>query len=350
MVLALAALLAGAAAISLLTQSGGPPETAFARAPSGHYAVLARNTGDATVVTVVGTGQRAAPMEIATVAHLRGTHLRGTVSPDGRHVALIAPDRLIAGQPIASLIALDLETGLLRRVGEGLQPLQDALWTPDSQAIIVTNAVRADTGLAVAVVRVEMDGAATTLETHHGAVTVAPLGFDGEGRLLAVRIDAKGSTLTRGGVAIRWLSEHITRDWALSPDGSRLAFVEANTGQELRYLPRVVATASAGDGVVSAASAATMTRQALGAVWAPAGAQPLFGDEPPPSPPGDVRAQTGSGFDVPLGYSRDGGALVVRHWSGGSFAEPGTPRLEIVNGRDRQALRDFSRFFGWSVR
>ena len=348
--LGVAALLAGAAAVSLLTQGGGPPQTAFARAASGPYAVLARNLGDATVVTVVGADGNGARMEIATAPHLPGAHLRGTVSPDGRRVALIAPDRVIAGQPAASLIALDLETGLWRRIGEGLNPLQEALWTPDSRAIIVTGAAPAGAGLGVSVLRAGLDGAVTTLETHAGAFAVAPVGFDGEGRLLAVRLDARGSTLTRAGVAIRWLSAHITRDWALSPDGSRLAFIETNTDQGLRYLPRVVSVVLIeGDGAVSAAGETQETRQALGAAWPPGGGEPVFGKEPS-TPPGAVGAQTGSGFDVPLGYSGDGSALVVRHWSGGGFAEPGTPRLEIVSGGGRQALSEFSGFFGWSVR
>ena len=342
--------LGGVAAVALLAQSGGPPRTAFASAPSGQYAVVARNIGGATLVTVVGTGANDAPMEIATVPHLYGFNLRGAVSPGGRQVALIAPDGGIAARPVASLLTLDLETGELRRLAEGLEPLQDALWTPDSGAVLVTRNVRTETetetrALAVAVVQVDLEGVATVLEMHQGAVTVAPLGFDGEGRLLAVRLDARGSTLTRAGTAIRWLSTHVTRDWALSPDGAQVAFVEVNLWDGVRYLPRVVSIE--GGGGVSAAS--TSTQQALGAAWAPSGDTPRFGREPY-TPPGSVSAQGMSGFDVPLGYSRDGGSLAVRHWNGWSFAEPGTPRLEIVSSVGRQLLEGFTRFFGWSAR
>ncbi|MXY71508.1 MAG: hypothetical protein F4Y97_00550 [Dehalococcoidia bacterium] len=347
-VLALAVVLLGVATVALLAQSGGPPRTAFAGAASGQYAVVAKNTGAATVVTVVGTTQNAAPIEIATIPHLHGFSLRGAVSPTGRHVALLTPDIAIAGRPFAALIVLDLETGLSRRLAEDLDPLQDVLWTPDAAALVVTRNVRTVEGEpGVAVARVEFDGAESVLETHLGAGMVAPVGFDVQGRLLAVRIDARGSTLTRDGAEILWLSTHVTRDWALSPDGAWLAFVEVNLWQGLRYLPHVVSI-EGGGGVVSAAS--TPTEQALGVAWSPSGDAPSFGSEPPAPPPGSVSAQGPAGFDVPLAYSRDGAALAVSHWSGNSFDEPGTPRLEIVSGAGRQSLNGFSRFFGWSAR
>ena len=343
--LALAAALAGAAALSLLIQNGGPPQTAFARAPGGQYAVVAKNTGAATVVTVVGASANTAPMEIATVPHLPGVDLRGAVSPDGRYVALVTPDTVVLGRPVAALIALDLETGEVRRLVEGLEPLQDALWSPDSRAIVVTHRSWTGGEPATSLVRVAMDGAVTVMETHPGAGMVAPIGFDAAGRLLAVRIDARGSTLTREGVGVRWLSSHVTRDWALSPDGTQLAFVEANTWQGLRYLPRVVRI----DGSGSVRAASTSGQQAVGVAWAPSGGSPRFGSEPH-TPPGSVSAQSVIGFDVPLAYSRDGTSLAVHHWSGGSFEDPGAPQLAIVSAAGRQSLSGFSRFFGWSAR
>ncbi len=347
-VLALAAVLLGVATVALLAQSGGPPRTAFAGAAGGQYAVVARNTGAATVVTVVGATTNARPIEIATVPHLHGFSLRGAVSPTGRHVALLTPDTAIAGRPFAALVTLDLETGLSRRLAEGLEPLQDVLWTPDATAVVVTRNVRTAAGEpGVAVARVGLDGTESVLETHLGAGMVAPIGFDPRGRLLAVRIDARGSTLTRDGAEILWLSIHVTRDWALSPDGARLAYVEVNLSEGLRYLPHVVSI-EGGGGAVAAAS--TPTQQALGVAWSPAGDPPRFGSEPPALPPGSVGAQGPAGFDVPLAYSRDGAALAVRHWSGDSFDEPGAPRLEIVSGSSRQSLDGFSRFFGWSAR
>ncbi len=340
--LALLALLGGVAAVALLEQSGGHPQTAFARAPGGQYAVVARNTGVATMVTVVGTTPNETAMEIAVVPHLFGFNLRGTVSPSGRHVALIAPDGGLPTRPLASLLSLNLETGELRRIAEGLDPLQDALWARDSESVLVTRNAQ---GGGISVVRVALDGKETVLETHPGAVAVAPLGFDAEGRLLAVRIDGRGSTLTREGSPIRWLSAHITRDWSLSPDGTQVAFVEANLAQGLRYLPRVVPIE--GGGGVSAAT--TNAGQALGSAWAPTGDTARFGREPNTSP-GSVSAQGYAGFDVPLGYSRDGRSLAVRHWSGTSFSTPGTPQLEIVSGSGRQSLAGYTRFFGWSAR
>ena len=131
-----------------------------------------------------------------------------------------------------------------------------------------------------------------------------------------------------------------------SPDGAALAFVEANLDGGLRYLPRVTAIAT---GAVSAAAGIPTEGQALGAAWPPDGGTPRFGHEPE-AVPGGVRAQAAGGFDVPLGYSRDGGALAVRRWSGSSFAEPGDARLQIVAGGERRTLDGFSRFHGWTAR
>ncbi len=349
--LALALALLGVATLALLEQGGGPPQTAFARAPGGQYAVLARPAGEAaTAVTVVGADRDAVPLEIATVPHLSGHRLRGAVSPDGRRVALLVPDAAFSGRAVAALLTLDLETGELRRLAELLDPLQEARWTPDSRAVLVTRYARTETGApAVAVARVTLGGGETVLETHLGAVMVAPLGFDAAGRLLAVRLDATGSTLTRAGEPLRWLGPYVTRDWALSPDATRLAFVETNTARGVRYLPRVVPIeAAAGDGV-SAAASSSSGRQALGAAWSPSGETPRFGREPS-APSGGVSAQAATGFDVPLGYSRDGSALAVLHWSGAGFDEPGAPRFAIVSGAGRRPLDGFTRFFGWSAR
>ncbi|HCU99955.1 MAG TPA: hypothetical protein DGL25_02040 [Dehalococcoidia bacterium] len=337
--------LAGVATLSLLTQDASDPQTAFARAPSGQYAVVARNTGDNTIVTVVGADKSDSPIEIATVPHLNGFSARGEVSPSGLHVALVTPDSISHGRPIAALVTLNLETGELRRIAEGLDPLQNPLLRTDSTAIVVTRNASNTTGIPVVqVIEVTLDGTETVLETHTGAGLVAPIGFDMEGRLLTIKLDSRGSTLTRAGTEIRWLSTHITRDWSLSPDGSRLAFVEANTWRGLRYLPRIASIE--GNGGVTAAS--TSNRQALGTTWKPSGS-PLFGNEPY-APLGGVRAQAESGFDVPLEYSWDGSSLAVHHWSGNSFDNPGTPRLEVVSRFGRKQLNGFTRFYGWSAR
>ncbi len=339
--LAAAVALAALAAV-LLARGGGPPTTAFANAPAGQYAVVARGEGAASVIGVVNAaGGRA--LEVATVPHLPGFAPRGAVSPNGRWLALIAVTGGVPAQPLAALLALHLETGEARILAASVDPLQDALWTPDSGAVIVTRG--GPDGIDV--LRVGLDGAETALERGRDALAVAPVGFDAAGRLLAVVLDGRGSTLTRGGADARHLSAHLTRDWALSPDGSALAFVEANLDGGLRYLPRVAAIAG---GAVSAASAGGFGEgQALGAAWPPNGGAPRFGHEPE-RVPGGVRAQAAGGFDVPLGYSRDGAALAVRRWSGSGFAEPGGARLQIVAGGERRTLAGFSRFHGWTAR
>lgn len=342
-----AALLAAAGALAalgavLFARGGGPSATAFAGAPAGQYAVVTRAVEAGSVIGVVAAGDGRA-IEIATVPHLPGFAPRGSVSPNGRWLALVAVTGGAPARPLAALLALHLETGERRVLAANVDPLQRAVWTPDSSAVAVTRG-GAD---GIEVLRAGLDGAETVLERRRGALGVAPVGFDATGALLAVVLDGRGSTLTRAGAEARRLSAHPTRDWALSPDGARLAFVEANLDGGLRYLPRVAAVA---DGAVAAAFGGVGEEgQALGAAWPPDGGAPRFGREPETAP-GGVRAQAGGGFDVPLGYSRDGAALAVRRWSGSSFAAPGEARLQIVAEGERRAIAGFGRFHGWTAR
>ncbi len=346
----LAVALAGVGAFALLGRGGGESPAAFASAPTGSYAVVARSYGDSDVITVVGAPPSEIAIEVATVPHLPGFGIRGAVSPNGRFLALIVPDGGTPSRPVAGLIMVDLVSGGETRLGEGVDLLQDPLWTPASDAIVVTRSESSSgKGSDVSIVRAALAGGEQEIERHENVLAVAPVGFDGSGALLTVVLDERGSTLTAAGNEQGNLSRHITRDWALSPDGAQLAFVEANLDQGLRYLPRVVAI---GRGGVAAMAAAPLydSGQALGIAWDPARLTARFGAEPGAGSGGVAAQGTASGFDVPLGYSGDGAFLAVRHWSGSGFDAPGRAQLEIVDDHGRQALPGFTRFFGWAAR
>lgn len=325
--------------------------TAFASAPSGEYAVLGRNDGQADVISVAWASNPGAVTEIARVPHLEGFTSSGAVSPDGKSVALVSVDGGSRVRPTASLNVVNLESGRVVRAAANVVPGQQPVWTPDGKALVVTRMPGGnDTQGAIQLLRAGADGNGETILREYGsALGVYPVGFDAGGQLVTVVIDGAGSSLVRGDGAPVNLSAGLTRDWKLSPDGAQLAFVEVRTSAGVEYVARTVQMESAG----VAAQSLSASVSALGVAWDPKSGTATFGIEPGQAAPG-VMAQAltadETGFDVPLGYSASGEALVVTRWNGGSFEAPGKPVLELVTSAGRAQYESYTRFFGWSVR
>jgi len=332
-----------------------PGRTAFATAPSGEYALIARSEGEADVISMAWAQSPGTVTEIARIPRLDGFPSSGAVSPDGKRLALTAVDRGSASHPEAALLILKLETGEVARAAQNVLPGQVPVWTDDSSEVVV---VRLPAGNESAgphhVVRVSADGSSERLlQERSGVLGIYPVGFDDAGKLVSVVIDARGSTVLRDAEEVANVSSSITRDWELSPDGNSIAFIEANTDAGVRYLARTVALGG-GNAFAQALSSDT---SALGVAWNPADSAPTFGLEPGQKA---LQARTEaltvdgasapSGFDVPLGYSKSGSGLVVTHWNGTSFSQAGTAELQVLAGGVRSAFPGFNRFFGWSTR
>ncbi|GIW12870.1 MAG: hypothetical protein KatS3mg062_0309 [Tepidiforma sp.] len=342
----LAAVLAlGPIAWGIVAGVGGVtgPSSAFASAPPGLYAVVTRTEGAVDVVGIARADQPDTVVELARVPHLDGFAVTGSVDPAGRFLAVAAVDAGTPLQPVASLLLIDILQGTTTRLVTGIDAAQEPLWTPAGSAVIVTR-TRENEG-AVDVFEVGIDGALRQRWSQR-AFGVYPIGWK-DGRLLTVAIDGRGSTLQAEGEDLVHLSTSITRDWALSPDGSAIAFVEVLTDTGVRYTPRVV---SLEGGRAAAAQVAAMPgAEALGAAWDTAG-RATFGSIPRSTGvSGDASAQglTAAGFDVPLGYSPDGTALAVVHWDGTGFDNPGTPALELAVDGDRGTVPGYRGFLGW---
>jgi hypothetical protein len=322
--------------------------SAFASAPPGTYAVVARQEGAVDVVSVVRADQPSSPLEIARVAHLDGFTTTGAVDPRGRYVALLAVDSGTPLEPAATLVLIDLEDGGLHRLVTGVDAGWRPLWNQNGTAVVVTRTRPGESGSLVDVFEVGIDGALTQRWTQE-ALGVYPVGWK-DGRLLTVAIDGRGSTLQAEGQDLLHLSDGFTRDWAVAPDGSAIAFVEVVPGDGLRYLPRVASLT--GDARVAAQALLGSAGEALGAAWKPGGA-PVFGDVPRvQAGGGDVSAQNlrVDGFDVPLAYSPDGTTLAVVHWDGRGFDDPGRPALQLVRDGQRLEVPGHREFFGWARR
>ena len=330
------------------------PKTAFATAPAGDYAVLGRSDGQADVISVAWAANPGAVTEVARVPHIEGFASTGAVSPDSKHVALVSVDGGSATHPTASLNVVGLDTGLVTRAAADVMPGQTPVWTADGSRIVAVRMVgAADGASAVRVIEVSTSGKdERTVAEYKNVLGAYPIGFASTDKLATVVIDSRGSTLMVGDSVWGPISAGITRDWKLSPDGTQLAFIETVTDGGVRYLAQTVSLAPGSS--VNAQSLSTQV-SALGTAWNPASQTAMFGIEPGGTP--GVSAQSlsagtadGAGFDVPMGFSRDGANLLVTRWSGASFEAPGKPVLQIVNQDGRTNYDTFTRFYGWASR
>lgn len=322
--------------------------SAFAVAPPGSYAVVARQEGAVDIVSVVRTDNPASTLEVARIPHLEGFTTTGSVDPTGRYVALLSVDTGTPLEPAASLILLDLIDGSLDRLVIGVDAGWRPLWNENGTAVIVTRTRQGDSGTLIDIFDVALDGA-SKLRWSQAALGVYPVGWRDQ-RLLTVAIDGRGSTLQADGQDLRHLADGFTRDWAMAPDGAAIAFIEVATHDGLRYVPRVVPLTD--DARVSAQAFTVGGTEALGAAWKPDNA-PVFGTVPRlQANGGDVSAQEMHivGFDIPVAYSPDGSTLAVVHWNGTGFGDPGLPSLYLVRGGERHAVPGHREFFGWTHR
>jgi len=300
------------------------------------------------------------------IEHAAGWEISGAVSPAGStlipHLAYVVlePGR----QDPETEASLYLSNGgpprLLR---EGLDLRGGATWSADGESILVRE-VRLDQSgsrsYAVVEVRVS-DGR----ESRHALSDALSGSFDVDlfslhvvgrpsgGPLYAALIGRAGTTIVEfgaegGGTLVkRQISTGLTRDWALSPDGTQLAFTE-QTGVLMQV--RTVALEGALEGAQPALRAATNSGQVL-LDEAEIGSADLAGSEMGSAAPvwrtneslsvgvfrqgasgGELRvasAASGDGeadsFALPVAWSSDGRFLALRSFEGSG---PGSIRGE----------------------
>jgi hypothetical protein len=249
---------------------------------------------------------------------------------------------------------VDLESGRIVRSAHDVSPGIQPVWSPNGKDVVVTRALSGNEFQGpIAILRVDSSGAGEELvQTFNESLGAYPVGFDGQSRLATVVLGSFGTSLHRTGADAVTLSSNLTRDWKLSPDGDSIAFVEVDTSAGVRYLARAESLTGATAEVSIQSLSGSVS--ALGTAWNPATNSPAFGAEPVASVAGSriqsLTAGQSEGFDVPLGFSESGEALVVTHWSGESFQEPGRPQLQVLEGSDRFTFENHTRFFGWASR
>lgn len=260
---------------------------------------------------------------------------RGSASPAGDTVAVLS----VGDRPAsaAALTLVDPASGATRVVPGGFQYLSPLAWSNDGRRLGLLAFSAANEPPVV----VEVDtagGGIAAVYRFDAALEAAPVGFTPDGRrVLAVVLDGGGSSLwsVTAGEAVRLatLSPGLTRDWTLSSDGSRLAFVERAGVGGRRYIGRVLTLAT---GTVQRAPG---DGDQFGAVWQPGTSAAEFG-----GPGGSLQlADGGDGYLVPRAWSPDGTTLVA------SVFEGGEARTEVIRGSEwRMPLgSNEAAFIGW---
>jgi WD40 repeat protein len=248
-------------------------------------------------------------------------HIRGKASPMADRIAILSVENSTAE---AQLTFVDVNTGQKRVAPEGYSHLSELAWSRDGLRVALVAADRTSV--------MEVDSA--TLETglvasFPSARQVAPVGYSITGkRLFVVVVDQAGSSLwsVEGGKASRlWsLSAGLTASWALSRDGSRLAYIDVRGVGEQRYAGRTMLIAT-GE-VLSAGPEGDQ----LGAAWRPGSEIADFG-----GPGGSFQLvgspSPGPSYVVPVEWSPDGEWLVAAIYSAeGDGSGPPVPSLELA--------------------
>ncbi|MGD9934679.1 MAG: hypothetical protein AB7T37_13320 [Dehalococcoidia bacterium] len=311
------------------------PTTAIA------YAVREGSFDSIYVRSLDGSGS---PRLLESFPVLFNLRVRGSAAPSGDTLAILHIDSGLGAEARLSLV--DVATGETRDIEGGFDYLSSMAWHPGGQSLVVTRSVAPDDPARGAIL-VEVDVptlAARERHTFSGANRVHPVGYTADGSgIFVVVIDQAGSTLWSVSdgppVRVASLSPGLTRDWALSPDASRLAFIDrlgaGGRSQAGRVL--IIATGAIAD--------AGLSGDQFGAAWRPGAAVPDFG-----GPEGTVRlsaAREGQ-YLAPIAWAPDGAHLVASVFVPGEAGAPATERIEILSAaqRVRLAEQDSAAFLG----
>lgn len=275
----------------------------------------------------------------AAFPYVYGLHARGSASPRADLLAVLS----VSSDPtFARMTLLNIASHSSSIVDAEFDYLSALAWSQDGWRVAAVRSGPADDAGRVAASIVEVDartGAATAVASFDGVLEAAPVGYSPGGeKLFVVAINQSGSTLwvVRNGRSERvaLLSAGRTRDWVLSPDGARLAFVDVRPDGDRTYSGRTMLLAT---GAISEQAAAG---DQIGAVWTPGSEVPDFG-----GPGGSVRLTGSEGEDqyvIPVRWSPDGTVLAARVLTSNgdrAGAAPGET-LELATPESRLFLAD----------
>ncbi|HJX61314.1 MAG TPA: hypothetical protein VJ578_01975 [Dehalococcoidia bacterium] len=355
------------------TRTGTATPTASGTPGAGGPTLLYREFGSgADTLWVAPAASPTDRKSVAQIEHAPDWGIVGSLSPDGSLVAYLV---LTAGSQDpgrgAQAWVLDVGSGEKRHLADGFDLRTRPVWSPESDAIVVArNGPQADTGSEISLVGVGVtDGSENVLLTEPNVLGLFPIGYSLApavgGALVYARYGLSGTDL--GWLAAETSAVHVTnespRDWHLSPDGARVAFL-ARQRTDGRIAARAFVTElSAASQAVLVLAAVPDTVDHFNPVWRDNGTVTVGGTPAE----GEVSAaavlvsleegtveevQPGpqQGFDVPVAWSPDGRFLAVRSFEGSSAADSGREQLMIIEeGSERKAVGEQGslEFIGW---
>jgi Tol biopolymer transport system component len=301
---------------------------------------------------------------VLTASHAREFGVVPSVSPNGGAIAYTAlPRSTDAPAPDAPA---DLWYASLTSRAEPQHIASDAdllvapVWSPDAKGLVFR---RSDaTSYALVETSIDGKGAERILAMTASDYALFPLGYAPDGATFYhVTVSNDGTQLfsvdTESGSlrSVAELSGGLSRDWALSPDGTRLAFLALTYSADAitsRAYVMNLATAE-----MEPVTDAGVT--AFSPVWDQKGAL-VIGTLSPDGESSFVKFENGSnsqtlgpktGFDVPLAYL-PGGAYLVQAFEGLSLSAPGRVSLTLIdaNGKRHVLSRGDVTYAGWSAR
>jgi Tol biopolymer transport system component len=285
-----------------------------------------------------------------------------SLSPDGHQIAYTAlspQDAAPGPDSPADLWVASVTTGAQPRIlASGLDLLVPPVWAPSGDNLVYRRSV-AD-GYVLALTSTA-GGDERVLISSPSGQSLFPIGFTPDGATLYdIALSDKGTQLFALDMAsgeqtsIAQLSDGLTRDWALSPDGSQIAFLA------LTYTPNAInSRAYVVDLVTAQIEPVTdLAVSAFGPAWDTSGTL-VVGTLSLDGAGSLVRLQNGEttqtaatkgGFDVPLAFL-PGGAYLVRAFDGASAATPGRANLTLIdtNGERHVMSSNDVTLVGWSA-
>jgi hypothetical protein len=351
--LVVAAILAASIATHTVPPDAVAPSLAYA---GGEYVTYADFGTSRDVIWEASATRPAERHKLGEIPHANEYGIVPALSPDGATLAYTSlPPGTKAPSPDspADLWLSQPRAGAApRRVAAGFDLLVRPVWSADGAFVIVRRSGGA-TG-PYQLVRVDLvTGAEASLVRSDSALF--PIGFALGNSLYYASLSAAGSDIYRLAPAdvsaglMSHLSDDLTRDWALSPNGDRLAFVTlTQTAQRVSSRVQVLDLTS---GAIDSQAA---SGDEFGPVWSSDGTL-SFGRLGEGAGNGVVSGQSAlaspaRGFDLPLAWSRSGSNIAVRSFDGTSVTAPGGAALSVVTpGGSRQVIaRGEVTFIGWT--
>lgn len=357
-----------------------PTVTPFERVQSAGQRLLISEFGDtADVIVAVDPRDPAnGRTQVATIDHAPGYGVFPVLSPDGKSIAYtaLAPDTPRPAPDVPAQAAIIDTDGGVTPLASDVDLMIPPVWAPDNQSIVVrknTPAADPDGGGAgtFELLILGRDGSRGSLTSWQSAA-VFPIAFAPDGsKLYFATLNNDGTELYSvgadgsGETHIAHLSDQIARDWKLSPDGSKLAYSVASSGQT----PAVVSMTydfDAGDASESVPPAdleagppgAGIARGEFNPAWRDDGTLTVASlkldggsDALSLDASGGASniATNGEGIDLPLGWSPDGETLAVRSVDGRTPFDASTSHVDLLRegARERVSSNADILIVGW---